>query len=364
MSVGKGKGEDEGVRSVLTINAGSSSVKAASFGADGAPRRGRVTRLRTAPTLEADGATTPLPPATDAETAARTLAEALTSDGPPALVAHRIVHGGDRDGPAVLTRAVLDELADLAPLAPLHQPPALMIAASLMTMLPEATHVACFDTAFHATLPEAQRVLPVAPDLLTPQDRRYGFHGLSYQGTAEGLAAERPDLRRYVAAHIGSGASLCAIREGRSVGTTMSLTPLDGLPMGTRPGTLDPGLLLKWWREGRDVGEVESALYGRSGLLGLSGVSNDVRDLRASSDPRAALALDLLAQRTAEGVAGMAVAAGGMDALVFSGGVGENDEAFRAAVTQRLAVLPPFETIIRPAEEEAVMARQARALLG
>ena len=352
--------------SVLTVNAGSSSVKAALFAADGRVRRGRVTRLRTAPTLSLDGRDEALPDATDAEDAARRLTTILTEDAAPgaapSVVAHRIVHGGGRDGPARFTPALFDELAGLVPYAPLHQPHGLRIAAALTAAMPEAAHVACFDTAFHQTMPEAQTVLPLPERFGAPALRRYGFHGLSYEGTARWLAEARPDLTRVVAAHIGSGASLCAIRAGRSVGTSMSLTPLDGLPMGTRSGALDPGaVLMLAERHGAEA--VRDALYREAGLLGVSGLSNDVRDLRASDDPRAALALDLLVQRTAEGVAGMAVAAGGLDALVFSGGVGENDEAFRDAVARRLGFFPPFETLVRPAEEEAVMARQARRLL-
>ena len=348
--------------SVLTVNAGSSSVKAALFGADGEVRRGRVTRLRTAPTLSADGRDEALPEATDAEDAARRLAAILTEGAAPGAVAHRIVHGGDHDGPARLTPALFDELAGLAPYAPLHQPHGLRIAAALAAAMPEAAHVACFDTAFHRTMPEVQTTLPLPARFAGNGLRRYGFHGLSYEGTARWLTEARPDLSRVVAAHIGSGASLCAIREGRSVATTMSLTPLDGLPMGTRSGALDPGAVLML-SERHGASAVRDALYREAGLLGVSGVSNDVRDLRASDDPRSALALDLLAQRTAEGIAGMAVAAGGLDAIVFSGGVGENDAAFRDAVTTRLAALAEPEVLVRPAREEAVMAEQARRLL-
>ena len=347
---------------VLAVNAGSSSVKAALFDGGAEAGRGRVSRLRGDPVLRACEEETPLPRGIGARDAALALAERLGA-GAPGAVAHRIVHGGGRARPEVLTDDALGALEALTPLAPLHQPGSVAIARALRDAMPEAVHVGCFDTAFHQTIPARRQTFAV-PEALRPEGvRRYGFHGLSYEGTARWLRAERPDLGRVVALHLGSGASLCAMRDARSVATSMSLTPLDGLPMGTRSGALDPGYLIWLMRQGRGPDEIEDALYRRSGLLGLSGVSNDVRDLRASEDPRAAEALEAFAEAAAETTAGYTAILGGLDAVVFSGGIGENDEAMREAVCGRLAHLPPFETLVRPADEEAVMAAQAAALL-
>ena len=346
---------------ILAVNAGSSSVKAALFEDGAEVARGKVTRLGGDPVLEAGGTFEPLPRGVPVRDAALALADRLgvALDA----VAHRVVHGGDRAGPERLTNDLLDALAALMPFAPLHQPASLAIATALRDAMPEAAHVACFDTAFHQTIPEARRTFAV-PEALRPKSvRRYGFHGLSYAHTAALLADERPDLSRVVALHLGSGASFCAIRDGQSVATTMSLTPLDGVPMGTRSGALDPGFLIYLMRQGLSPDEIEDALYRRSGLAALSGMSNDVRDLRASPDPRAAMALEVFAEAVAEAAAALTVPLGGADALVFSGGIGVNDPAMRAAITGRLSHLPPFETFVSDADEQAVMAREAAALL-
>ena len=346
---------------ILAVNAGSSSVKAAVFEGGAPLAEGEVTRLSGDPVLSASGVDEALPCGIGAPYAALALAERLGAA--PDVVAHRIVHGGDRPGPERLTDAALDALAGLAPFAPLHQPGSLAIARALRAAMPDADHVGCFDTAFHQTVPPGRTMFAVPTDLRPEGVRRYGFHGLSYAHTGGWLAAEHPSLSRVVALHLGSGASLCALRDGRSVATTMSLTPLDGVPMGTRSGALDPGYLLYLMRQGLTADGIEDALYRRSGLLGLSGVSNDVRDLRASDDPAAAMALEVFADRVAEAAAALTVPLGGVDAFVFSGGIGVNDAAMRDAVTERLAHLGTVPVLVNDADEQSVMAAQAARLL-
>lgn len=345
--------------SILAINAGSSSVKAARF--DGIVRTsGLAERLRSAPVLRVSGTTDDLPAGITTTDAALRLVRAM---GGAEVIVHRVVHGGDRAGPEDLTDAALEELTALEPFAPLHQTASLGIARALRDALPNARHIACFDTSFHQTIAPARRAFPVFDDLCPDGVKRYGFHGLSYQHTADWLAQTRPDLRRVVALHLGSGASLCAMLDRASVATTMSLTPLDGVPMGTRSGALDPGFLIYLMRRGLSADEIEDALYRRSGLFGLSGISNDVRDLRGSNDPRAAAALAIFADRVAEATAALSVPLGGVDALVFTGGIGFNDADMRDAITERLAHLAPFETLVNDIDEQAVMARQAKTLL-
>jgi acetate kinase len=354
---------------VLTVNAGSSSLKLAAFEEGAPPLRLRAERLGGAAELRVGEGRRALPEGTRTEAAVGPLLEALREARPgfnPHAVAHRVVVGGDRGGPAVLTPSVMAELERLSPLAPLHMPANLSLVRVLRETLPGAVQVGCFDTAFHASLPEVERVYALPARYREAGVRRYGFHGLSYAGLAEWMRAERPDLAegRVVAAHLGSGASLCAIERGRSVATTMGLTPLGGLPMGTRPGDLDPGALLYLLREGGETPEgLERALYREAGLLGLSGLSSDMRDLRASSDPGARLAVALFERAVAKGIAGMAATMGGADALVLTGGIGENDTALREALTERLAFLRLGEVIVRPADEAGQMVREARGLV-
>lgn len=355
---------------VLTVNAGSSSLKVAAFAGQGEPLRVRATRLGGAARLTVGEEERTLPEGTSAEGAVEPVLRAVAGALPgfaPAAVAHRIVVGGDRDGPAVLTGEAMDELAGLAPLAPLHMPANLALVRRLTETLPGAVQVGCFDTAFHATLPEVARVFALPARHREAGVRRYGFHGLSYAGLAEWMRAERPDLAagRVVAAHLGSGASLCAIQGGRSVATTMGMTPLDGVVMGTRPGSVDPGALLYLLREGHETpASLEETLYRRSGLLGLSGTSSDMRDLHASDDPRAALAVERFCLDVAQAAAAMAASMGGADAIVFTGGIGENDAVVRETVMGRLSFMGPPEVVVRPADEAGRMVAEVRALLG
>ncbi|MFD1332981.1 acetate/propionate family kinase [Methylopila musalis] len=364
---------------LLVLNSGSSSLKFQVFAIDGLEvlARGKAVRLgEPAPTMDASTAAgekerAALPAGADHQAA---LAAALAFVGRHGdawrirAVAHRIVHGGDAFvDPVIVTPEVFAALERLSPLAPLHQPHNLAAVAATQRLLGDVTSIACFDTAFHA------RRDPVFHDFALPADlrekgvRRYGFHGLSYDWVARRLAAEHPALHagRVVAAHLGNGASLCAMRGGRSVDTTMGMTALDGLPMGTRCGALDAGAVLYLLEGlGLSVGEVSTALYERSGLLGLSGVSNDMETLLGSADPRAEFAVEFFVTRVAQFVAAMAAAVGGIDGLVFTGGIGEHAASVRSSIVSRLGFLGLFDVLIVPANEERVMALQAAELLG
>jgi acetate kinase len=295
-------------------------------------------------------------------------------------VGHRVVHGGDRfREPLLIDGGVEDELALLADLAPLHNGPALAAIDEARAALPEVPHVAVFDTAFHATIPE------VAARYAVPERlgiRRYGFHGLSVQ-----WAAERVPVERLVVCHLGGGCSVTAVRGGRSIDTTMGFTPLEGVPMATRSGSVDPGALLHLLRTGAlTVEELDRALEHESGLLGLSGLSGSVQELEASDDPRAALALDVYGYRIAAAVGALAVALGGLDALVFTAGVGEHSAGVRERICARLAHLgvsldapanreaepdaeigspgAPVRVVVVRAREDVIAARAVRAVIG
>jgi acetate kinase len=260
-----------------------------------------------------------------------------------AAIGHRVVHGGrDFTSPVRLQGKIIEALDALTPLAPLHQPRCLAPMRTIMSLRPTIPQVACFDTAFH------HRLAPPVSRFALPRHfedigiRRYGFHGLSYEYIASRLADLSPALAggRTVVAHLGNGASLCAMRNGESVDTTMGLTALDGLVMGTRCGAIDPGVLLYLQQALKmSISDVERVLYHESGLLGVSGISHDVRTLLASRDPRAAEALDLFAFHIAREVSAMANSLGGLDCLVFTGGIGEHAGAVRKAVCARLGWL-------------------------
>lgn len=257
-----------------------------------------------------------------------------------AAIGHRVVHGGRRfTSPVRISPEVIEALDQLTPLAPLHQPRCLAPIREISSLRPQLPQIACFDTAFHRDLapPISRFALPRRFEELGI--RRYGFHGLSYEHVANRLAGLSPALAagRTVVAHLGNGASLCAMQNGRSVDTTMGLSALDGVVMGTRCGTIDPGVLLYLQQELQmSVEDVERLLYRESGLLGVSGISHDVRALLASADPRAAEALDLFAFSVARQVTMMANSLGGLDCLVFTGGIGEHASAVRFAICARL----------------------------
>jgi acetate kinase len=342
--------------SILTLNAGSSSVKFAIFDRAAKLRemvRGEIESLAAAPHFHAhDGAgrviverrwpagSTPGFPAVLDELL--TFAEAHPGAKGLAAVGHRVVHGGpDHIGPARVTPALLAELDALTPLDPLHIPLNLAPIHALLEARPALPQVACFDTAFHHTLP------PVAQRFALPQAisamgvRRYGFHGLSFEYIAGCLRHQAPALSRgrVIVAHLGAGASLCALRNGRSIATTMGFSALDGLMMATRCGLIDPGVLLYLLRQGHDVDDLEDMLYRRCGLLGVSGISGDVRALLASDAPAAHEALELFAYRIAWEAGALASTLAGVDGLVFTGGIGEHAPRIRAEVCARLSWL-------------------------
>ena len=258
-------------------------------------------------------------------------------------VGHRVVHGGTAfSAPVRVDRPTLAALQQLVSLAPLHQPHNLGPIDRLLTEQPALPQVACFDTAFHRTQPVVAEMFALPRQFYGEGIRRYGFHGLSYEFVATRLrdCAPQAFAGRTVVAHLGNGVSMCALHAGRSVASTMGFTALDGCPMGTRTGSLDPGVVLHLARErGMSLDAIEDLLYKRSGLLGLSGVSHDMRALESSEAPGAALAIEYFVYRLAREVGSLAVAMGGLDALVFTAGIGENSPRIRAAVCERLAWL-------------------------
>jgi acetate kinase len=317
---------------ILTLNAGSSSLKVALFEtSSGAPAL--LGRKQFEGVKDSDAAVDAALAWADQAAAGRALAAA----------GHRIVHGGpDFHAPQRLTTEIVAALEALTPLAPLHQPEGLKAVRALASARPDLAQVACFDTAFHWSQPAAAQWIGVPRALHDKGVRRYGFHGLNYEHVSRRLAVLDPELAegRVLAAHLGSGASLCAIRAGRSVETTMGFSPLDGLLMGTRPGQLDPGVVLYLLQhEGMGAAEIEDLLYRCSGLLGVSGLSADMRTLLASDDTRAAEAIDLYVRRAVLLASGLAGAMAGLDGIVFTGGVGENSAEIRRRISDGLGWL-------------------------
>jgi acetate kinase len=341
---------------VLVLNAGSSSVKFAVFAeTDGAKRliHGEIEGIGTRPRFHArdgKGAEIAGPQAIKASLSVHELmyvlidwiegrlgAQSITATG------HRVVLGGlEHTAPVLVDAAVLRRLRELIPLAPVHQPRNLEPIEALAKLNPKMPQVACFDTTFHRTMPEVAQLYGIPRKLTEEGARRYGFHGLSYEYIASILPKydERATKGRTVVAHLGSGASMCAMVGGRSVATTMGFSPLAGLLMGTRPGEIDPGLLL-WLIEakGMTVKSVEAMLYHSCGLKGVSGISSDMRDLLQSDDPHANQAVDLFNYMVCRELGSLAAAAGGLDALVFTAGIGENASQVREAVCRQSAWL-------------------------
>ncbi len=260
---------------------------------------------------------------------------------PLRAVAHRVVHGGHQYQHSVrITPEVLRALEQLNSLAPLHQPHNLAGIRAFTAAFPELPQVACFDTAFHATLPREESHYALPQTLADQGVRRYGFHGLSYQsimGTLQSCSARAHG--RTLMAHLGNGASLCATLQGRSQATTMGFSALDGLVMGTRCGSIDPGVLLYLLEQGWDHDRIQALLYRQSGLLGVSGIAADMRTLRANTAPAAQFAIELFTRRVVRATGELSACIGGLDVLAFSGGIGENDSLLRADVAQRLAYL-------------------------
>jgi len=345
-------------RAVVSLNSGSSSIKFALFalGPDGPQHAaaGKLEGIGTAPHLVARGDDGAILVDRGWDDGAGLTHEALLQDlfawardhlGDREIIAvgHRVVHGGTEFfKPVRVDDALLQALNALCPLAPLHQPHNLAAIRAIRTLAPDLPQIACFDTAFHHELPEVATRFGLPRALHDRGIRRYGFHGLSYEYIARALGEADPVLAsgRVIAAHLGNGASLCAMRDGRSMDTTMGFTALDGLLMGTRCGAIDPGAVIHLQtQEGMTAPAVEALLYNQSGLLGVSGISSDMRALHNSDDPRAVEAVELFTWRAAREASALLLSLGGLDGLVFTAGIGENDPVIRAAICQRLAWL-------------------------
>jgi acetate kinase len=299
-------------------------------------------------------------------------------------IGHRVVHGGPKfSGPTVVTRDVLAELKSFTPLAPLHQPHNLAPIEAILDGMPDVPQVACFDTGFHRGHSAVASLVPLPRELCANGVERYGFHGLSYEYIASVLPAEIAE-GRVVVAHLGNGASLCALKNRQSLDTTMSFTAVDGLCMGTRPGAIDPGIVLHLFqRLGLGVEQVEDVLYRKSGLLGISGISSDMRNLLGNPAPSAKLAVDYFVYRAAKEIGSMAAVLGGVDGLVFTAGIGENSPEIRKRIVEASAWLglevdaaaneargpriskpgSRASAWVIPTNEEAMIARHTRALL-
>jgi len=388
---------------VLVLNAGSSSLKFCVYQRPASQSwrleaRGQIEGIGTSPRLsarDAGGATLadgpPEGTVKDARDALASLSAWLQSRYRGAKVrgvGHRVVHGGARyDRPTVLTRQILEGLRELIPLAPLHQPHNLAAIEAVLERLPEVPQVACFDTSFHRGHAPVAELVPLPREIRERGLRRYGFHGLSYEYIASVLPEVAPEIAggRVIVAHLGSGASLCALSEGRSVDSTLGFTALDGLCMGTRPGSLDPGVVLYLFQGlGLSAAEVESVLYKKSGLVGISGISNDMRDLLENSAPDARLAVDYFVYRVAKEMGGLVAVLGGVDGLVFTAGIGEKsveirrricesaawlgvelDPAANAAAGPRISTRGSRVSVwVIPTNEELMIARHTQGLLG
>jgi acetate kinase len=334
---------------IAVINAGSSSIKFALYeDVESLLFRGQVEQIGVSPSLrvvDAGGETLierNWPAAGfDHQVATREILEttvALKQGKPVNGIGHRVVHGGTHyAAPVLIDSKVTAALAELIPLAPLHQPHNLAPIIAIAEAAPHIPQVACFDTAFHRSQPNLAQLFALPRKFTDAGVRRYGFHGLSYEYVTSRFAAVAPELAgsRIVIAHLGNGASLCAVLEGKSIASTMGFTAVDGLVMGTRCGTIDPGVLVHLMDAyGMDARAIEKLIYRESGLLGVSGVSSDMRKLRMSREPHAAEAISLFVYRIVREVGSLAAALGGLDALIFTAGIGEHDAATRAEIAR------------------------------
>jgi acetate kinase len=343
---------------ILVVNAGSSSVKFQIFAVDGDGRlerriKGQVDGIGSRPRLRATNAAGeqladrvfPIENVRDVPAALRVAGDWLRDERriTPLAVGHRVVHGGpDYDRPVLVDHDVVTRLECYSVLAPLHQPHNLAPIRTLLTNFPDLPQVACFDTAFHRAHGDLADHYAIPLRLHEEGVRRYGFHGLSYEYIAKTLPGIAPEIAsgRVIVAHLGSGASMCALLGGRSIESTMGFTALDGLPMGTRPGQIDPGVILYLMAvKGIPAADVQNLLYRDCGLKGLSGISNDMRELQNSTDPKAQFALDYFVYRAALNAGMLAAALQGVDAFVFTAGIGENSESIRARIAERLGWL-------------------------
>ncbi|WP_424934631.1 acetate/propionate family kinase [Amaricoccus macauensis] len=385
----------------LTLNAGSSSLKFGVFEISDAPKEiaaGLVERIGGQPRIKADfgdldgkiqrdlSAEEARDHKSALDTVLDLLRERITNLHAEA-VGHRVVHGGPRySEPMVVTPGVLGELRALSPFAPLHQPHNISGIEAALEAFPQALQVACFDTAFHRHQPKVNDEFALPREYYEKGVRRYGFHGLSYEYVSGELKSFAPLLceGRVVIAHLGNGASMCGMLNGRSVVSTMGFTALDGLPMGTRTGQIDPGVIFYMvQQEGKTIDEVRDLFYKESGLLGISGLSNDMRTLEAAGTPEAKEAIDYFVFRCRRELGGLAAALGGLDALVFCGGIGENSRYIRSRICDGLdwigieldrerneanerrinGTFSRTHVLVVPTNEEIVIARAAKKLL-
>ena len=386
---------------ILVVNAGSSSVKFQVFAVDGDGRlrrqiKGQMDGIGSRPRLRATDAAGaklaerayPIESVGDVPAALQVAADWLRDERQvtPLAVGHRVVHGGpEYDRPVLIDHGVVSRLECYAALAPLHQPHNLAPIRTLLANFPSLPQVACFDTAFHRDHGDLADFYAIPRRLHEEGVRRYGFHGLSYEYIAKTLPKVAPEIAagRVIVAHLGSGASMCAIHGGRSVESTMGFTAVDGLPMGTRPGQIDPGVILYLTLvRGMSPAEVQDFLYRDCGLKGLSGISNDMRELQRSTDPNAAFAVEYFVYRAALNTGMLAAALQGVDALVFTAGIGENSDSIRARIAARLGwlniALDPAENsrhalrisrpdttpvYVVPTDEELMIAQHTLSLL-
>ncbi len=386
---------------ILVVNAGSSSVKFQVFAVDGDGRlrrqiKGQMDGIGSRPRLRATDAAGaklaerayPIESVGDVPAALQVAADWLRDERQvtPLAVGHRVVHGGpEYDRPVLIDHGVVSRLERYAALAPLHQPHNLAPIRTLLANFPSLPQVACFDTAFHRDHGDLADFYAIPRRLHEEGVRRYGFHGLSYEYIAKTLPKVAPEIAagRVIVAHLGSGASMCAIHGGRSVESTMGFTAVDGLPMGTRPGQIDPGVILYLTLvRGMSPAEVQDFLYRDCGLKGLSGISNDMRELQTSTDPNAAFAVEYFVYRAALNTGMLAAALQGVDALVFTAGIGENSDSIRARIAARLGwlniALDPAENsrhalrisrpdttpvYVVPTDEELMIAQHTLSLL-
>ena len=385
----------------LVLNAGSSSLKFCVFQRPAGDvwrleARGQIEGIGTAPRLavkDANGNSLANQDVAvgDGNQAVEALAAWLRSKygGSRVLgVGHRVVHGGANfKGPTVIDEKVLAELRELIPLAPLHQPYNLAAIEAVFERLPNVPQVACFDTSFHRQQPPVAELIPLPRELREAGIQRYGFHGLSYEYISSVLPQVAPEVAagRVIVAHLGSGASLCAMRDGKSVDSTLGFTALDGLCMGTRPGSIDPGVVLHLFQGlNMSVKEVETLLYKKSGLVGISGISNDMRDLLGRNEPAARLAVDYFIYRAAKEIGALSAVLGGIDGIVFTAGIGENSAEIRKKICDASAWLgieldetanagrqtkisteqSRVSVWVIPTNEELMIARHTGALLG
>jgi len=386
---------------VAVINAGSSSIKFALYETGPAQAvlfRGQIEQIGVSPVLHVANARNEYVaerrwPSKGFDHRAATqeilkTAVELLQGMRVAGVGHRVVHGGTKYAePIRIDNEVMASLTALIPLAPLHQPHNLSPIGAIAEAAPGVPQVACFDTAFHRSQPHLAQIFALPRKFTESGVRRYGFHGLSYEYVTSRFNEIAPDLAdgRIIIAHLGNGASLCAVRNRRSVATTMGFTALDGLVMGTRCGAIDPGVLIYLMDNyGMNARAIEDLIYRQSGLLGVSGISSDMRKLRTSSDPEAAEAVALFVYRIVREVGSLAAALGGLDAIIFTGGIGENDAGIRANVAQGCQWLgleldkarneggpgrisadaSSMDAWVIPTDEERVVARHTSAVLG